>query len=75
MSTPLASGATTPLSRATSLGALPTAAAELQPPVTTQNALLALQSLQEDPEPAAKRRANEWLSEFQHTVRKEERRR
>ncbi|KAJ9117035.1 hypothetical protein QFC22_004694 [Naganishia vaughanmartiniae] len=42
------------------------------PPVNadqaTQTTLLAIQALFHDPDQQAKRRANEWLSEFQHTV-------
>lgn len=35
----------------------------------TQTALLAIHALFHDPDAQAKKRANEWLSEFQHTVR------
>lgn len=34
----------------------------------TQTTLLAIQALFHDPDAQAKKRANEWLSEFQHTV-------
>lgn len=35
---------------------------------TTPAVLAALQTLYSDPDPASKKRANEWLEEFQHSV-------
>jgi hypothetical protein len=40
----------------------------VNPDQATQTTLLAIQALFHDPDQQAKRRANEWLSEFQHTV-------
>lgn len=38
-------------------------------PSTSQHVMSVLQTLYVDPDPAAKKRAGEWLEEFQHSVR------
>jgi len=37
-------------------------------PSTSQHVMSVLQTLYVDPNPAAKKRAGEWLEEFQHSV-------
>ena len=37
-------------------------------PSTSQHVMSVLQTLYVDPDPAAKKRAGEWLEEFQHSV-------